>query len=53
MKVSRLIKLLADLDPNDDVLAYDADVQLFVPVTGLVTGFGEVELQTDSDEEEI
>ncbi len=49
MKVARLIELLQQCDPDDEVLTYDADAEADVPVTGVVhgDGSGKVILQTD------
>lgn len=47
MRVDRLINLLGKMKPSAVVKALDADEGKFVPVTGVVFGDTDVELQTD------
>jgi hypothetical protein len=50
MKVRELIEVLSAANGDDEVLAFDADADDFVPVSGMVYGVGsEVVLQTDDD----
>lgn len=50
MKVRELIEMLQDADGEHEVLAFDADADEFVPVSGMVYGVGdEVVLQTDDE----
>ena len=50
MRVDRMIEMLSKLDPAAIVKAFDADTEDFAPVSGCVYDFGEVEIQTDTDD---